>query len=236
MRSFRSKPVGWRGESYRHYLAAKGVKTRYFSTDKEAWLRQQLGNTVKSTDRERAERKKREEERRREELRLSEMIQDFKRISREPGESKGEFLKRLRDESVMLQMKDMTDEERERLVNITYTIKNRKYVAKKELDEEKVQEILHIYKRDQHLIDLSKFLSDDEVADDEGFPESIVEIMNKYPAEANEASMRILEEAFGDSTAGKQYVGEMKSMVEGKKPSLSKVERQAALDRWEKGE
>lgn len=29
MRSFRSKPVGWRGESYRHYLAAKGVKTKY---------------------------------------------------------------------------------------------------------------------------------------------------------------------------------------------------------------
>ncbi len=25
MRSFRSKPIGWRGESYRHYLAAKGV-------------------------------------------------------------------------------------------------------------------------------------------------------------------------------------------------------------------
>jgi len=32
MRSFRSKPVGWRGESYRHYLAAKGIKTkRYFA-------------------------------------------------------------------------------------------------------------------------------------------------------------------------------------------------------------
>jgi hypothetical protein len=30
MRSFRSKPVGWRQESYRHYLAAKGVKTRYY--------------------------------------------------------------------------------------------------------------------------------------------------------------------------------------------------------------
>lgn len=29
MSSFRSKPVGWRGESYRHYLAAKGVKTSY---------------------------------------------------------------------------------------------------------------------------------------------------------------------------------------------------------------
>lgn len=27
MRSFRSKPVGWRGESYRHYLAAKGFST-----------------------------------------------------------------------------------------------------------------------------------------------------------------------------------------------------------------
>lgn len=29
MRSFRSKPVGWRHESYRHYLAAKGVKSAY---------------------------------------------------------------------------------------------------------------------------------------------------------------------------------------------------------------
>ena len=29
MRSFRSKPVGWRYESHRHYLAAKGIKTRY---------------------------------------------------------------------------------------------------------------------------------------------------------------------------------------------------------------
>lgn len=29
MRSFRQKPVGWRHESYRHYLAAKGIKTRY---------------------------------------------------------------------------------------------------------------------------------------------------------------------------------------------------------------
>ena len=31
MTSFRSKPVGWVGESHRHYLAAKGVKTRYYS-------------------------------------------------------------------------------------------------------------------------------------------------------------------------------------------------------------
>lgn len=29
MRSFRSKPVGWRGESHRHYLAAKGVRTKH---------------------------------------------------------------------------------------------------------------------------------------------------------------------------------------------------------------
>lgn len=27
-RSFREKPLGWRGESYRHYLAAKGIRTR----------------------------------------------------------------------------------------------------------------------------------------------------------------------------------------------------------------
>jgi hypothetical protein len=31
MTSFRAKPIGWRGESHRHYLAAKGVKTRYYS-------------------------------------------------------------------------------------------------------------------------------------------------------------------------------------------------------------
>jgi len=28
MKNFRSKPIGWRGESHRHYLAAKGVKTK----------------------------------------------------------------------------------------------------------------------------------------------------------------------------------------------------------------
>lgn len=28
MRSFRNKPVGWRNESHRHYLAAKGIKTK----------------------------------------------------------------------------------------------------------------------------------------------------------------------------------------------------------------
>jgi len=28
VRSFRGRPVGWRGESYRHYLASKGVSTR----------------------------------------------------------------------------------------------------------------------------------------------------------------------------------------------------------------
>lgn len=30
MRSYRQRPVGWRGESHRHYLAAKGI-SRYFS-------------------------------------------------------------------------------------------------------------------------------------------------------------------------------------------------------------
>jgi hypothetical protein len=37
MTSFRSKPVGWKGESYRHYLAAKGMTTkRYFVPRSEA--------------------------------------------------------------------------------------------------------------------------------------------------------------------------------------------------------
>jgi hypothetical protein len=30
VRSFRSRPVGWRSESYRHYLASKGVSTRKY--------------------------------------------------------------------------------------------------------------------------------------------------------------------------------------------------------------
>lgn len=34
MRSFRSKPIGWRKESYRHYLASKGVKTNYYAKRK----------------------------------------------------------------------------------------------------------------------------------------------------------------------------------------------------------
>lgn len=35
MKSFRSKPVGWTNESYRHYLAAKGIKTKtkYFASE-----------------------------------------------------------------------------------------------------------------------------------------------------------------------------------------------------------
>ncbi len=37
MRSFRSKPIGWRGESYRHYLASKGIKTiKYMKAPKGA--------------------------------------------------------------------------------------------------------------------------------------------------------------------------------------------------------
>ena len=33
MNSFREKPVGWRGESYRHYLASKGFSTKVFGKD-----------------------------------------------------------------------------------------------------------------------------------------------------------------------------------------------------------
>lgn len=44
MRSFRSKPVGWRGESYRHYLASKGIaskmpKEKYFFQKRIDWVR-----------------------------------------------------------------------------------------------------------------------------------------------------------------------------------------------------
>jgi len=35
MRSFRSRPVGWRGESHRHYLAGKGVSTSRFVRHKQ---------------------------------------------------------------------------------------------------------------------------------------------------------------------------------------------------------
>jgi len=56
MRSFRSKPVGWRGESHRHYLAAKGIKTRY-NVKKKVWKPQttkfesNLLNRVRGTPR-----------------------------------------------------------------------------------------------------------------------------------------------------------------------------------------
>lgn len=36
MRSFRSKPVGWRGESYRHSLAARGLAARGYSESKRS--------------------------------------------------------------------------------------------------------------------------------------------------------------------------------------------------------
>jgi hypothetical protein len=42
MRSFRQKPVGWRGESYRHYLASKGFSSsrrlRYFAFREDGGL------------------------------------------------------------------------------------------------------------------------------------------------------------------------------------------------------
>jgi len=31
MRSFRSKPVGWRNDSYRHYLASKGIASSFYA-------------------------------------------------------------------------------------------------------------------------------------------------------------------------------------------------------------
>jgi hypothetical protein len=53
MRSFRSRPVGWRGESHRHYLAAKGVTTRRYAasmvlrSSDEMTLGQQVKNLLR---------------------------------------------------------------------------------------------------------------------------------------------------------------------------------------------
>lgn len=42
--SFRSKPAGWRGESYRHYLAAKGVKTVDLTKYAGTWRQESVKN------------------------------------------------------------------------------------------------------------------------------------------------------------------------------------------------
>jgi len=42
MRSFRSKPVGWRYESARHSLAAKGIRTRYCADVDDTSIQSQL--------------------------------------------------------------------------------------------------------------------------------------------------------------------------------------------------
>jgi hypothetical protein len=60
MSSFRSKPVGWRYESHRHYLASKGVKTKVdevadilmFKETDASWLREKptVGGAGKAED------------------------------------------------------------------------------------------------------------------------------------------------------------------------------------------
>lgn len=44
-KNFRAKPVGWRNDSYRHYLAAKGIKTKKFSKQQPKKLAQ-VRNTI----------------------------------------------------------------------------------------------------------------------------------------------------------------------------------------------
>ena len=46
MKSFRSKPVGWKGESHRHYLAAKGIKSKYFAKN----IKLYRGTSVEEAD------------------------------------------------------------------------------------------------------------------------------------------------------------------------------------------
>ena len=46
MRSFRSKPMGWRNDSHKHYLASKGIKTKFYLSDKS---KQDLINESRAT-------------------------------------------------------------------------------------------------------------------------------------------------------------------------------------------
>jgi len=54
MRSFRAKPVGWRGDSYRHYLAQKGVGTRRYAASMKSKIADKINSTYdkKSVNRE----------------------------------------------------------------------------------------------------------------------------------------------------------------------------------------
>ena len=65
MKSFRSKPVGWRGESHRHYLAAKygsaGAKVRYFENSKD-WYKERLETAENEEQREEARRERQEKQ------------------------------------------------------------------------------------------------------------------------------------------------------------------------------
>jgi hypothetical protein len=54
-RSFRAKPVGWKGESYRHYLASKSVKTNRYMSFSDWWIDHQ--NRVEEKERQRDMRK-----------------------------------------------------------------------------------------------------------------------------------------------------------------------------------
>ena len=50
MSSWRSKPIGWRGESHRHYLAAKGIKTKYYSLFNNAYVDEKGRQIYKNPD------------------------------------------------------------------------------------------------------------------------------------------------------------------------------------------
>lgn len=50
MKNFRAKPVGWQNESYRHYLAAKGVKTSKKKTAPQKYKKGTIKEFVKTRD------------------------------------------------------------------------------------------------------------------------------------------------------------------------------------------
>lgn len=144
MRSFRSKPVGWRNESYRHYLASKGIKTRYFDRKSlfEAMLRAEAVKKPKSVKELEQDRLRKSEEKFWESFEKSVEDQNAlrKQMSRPPtliekdvGEKKSDFVRRLMGESIDLQNEvELSEDGWQRLVDVTETLKRRReYTAKK---------------------------------------------------------------------------------------------------------
>ena len=83
-RNYRARPVGWRNESHRHYLASKGIATkRYMYTDRHTLMKRALINSRPYISEEEKQRREREiayENRRREMQEQLKLAEEEKRI------------------------------------------------------------------------------------------------------------------------------------------------------------